>query len=142
MVKNSFKMFLMMVKTSWSKCNDGEEIFEEVFDDEEDIFEEIFNVGEDIFEEVFNDRKDIFEEVFDDGENIFEEVFDDGENIFEELFDDDEIKERSYLVIKAKEVMACDVSPVAMFIICRQKVRLKSKTTFVFHIPWGCFLVL
>ena len=41
--------------------------------------------------------------------------FYDGENIFEEVFDDDEIKERSYLVIQAKEVMACDVSPVAMF---------------------------
>ena len=39
--------------------------------------------------------------VFNDGEVIFEEVSNDGENIFEEVFDDDEIKERSYLVIKA-----------------------------------------
>ena len=33
-----------------------------------------------------------------------DEVFDNGEDIFEEVFNDDEIKERSYLVIKAKEV--------------------------------------
>ena len=48
--------------------------------------------------EVFDEDEDIFEEVFDDGDDIFEEVFDDGGDIFVE------IKERSFLVTKAKEV--------------------------------------
>ena len=46
------------------------------------------------------------EEVFNDGEDTFEEVFDDGEDIFKEVFV--EIKERSKLVIKAKEVIRSD----------------------------------
>ena len=56
----------------------------------------------DIHEEVFDDGGHIFEEVFNDGDDIFEEVFGDGDDIFEVVFV--EIKERSYLVIKAKEV--------------------------------------
>ena len=50
---------------------------------------------------------------FNDGEDIFKEVFVEVEEV---------IKERSYLVINSKEVrivkevMACDVSPVAMFL--------------------------
>ena len=63
----------------------------------------VFDDGEDIIEKVVDDGEDIFEKVFDDGEDIFEEVFYDGEDIFLfEIFV--VIKERSSLVIKAKEV--------------------------------------
>ena len=58
--------------------------------------------GEDIFEEVFDDGEDISEEVFNDGKDIFSKVFDDAEDICEEV--EKVIKERSYLVLKAKEV--------------------------------------
>ena len=77
-----------------------------------------------MFEKVFDDGEEIFEEVSDKSEDSFGEVFDDGEDIFEDV--EEVIKERTYIVIKAKEVrivkevmrsvMACDVSPVAMFI--------------------------